>query len=221
MPTADKQSLLASVQMMADFFWGPTPEQSDDLLLSNYWQPFESILPDLDSSALRALESIKAFLSTFPGSQILFESLEEEYVRLFINDRQGLRTLLYASCHVELESGEKALLMGEPALEMQRRFQSKGLSLAEDIGEPPDHLSIELEYLYYLLDNGWASNNDQLIREATAFAAEGMLPWVQKMEQSLKCGENPGHFYPHLVFLLMALLRFIGTINTANHGMDI
>ena len=207
MPTADKQSLLASVQMITDFFWGPTPEQSDDLLLSNYWQPIETVLPSLDASAVKAFESIKACLASHFGGRTLYKNLEEEYVRLFINDRQGLSTLLYASCHVELESGEKALLMGEPALEMQRRFHSKGLSLAKDIGEPPDHLAIELEYLYFLLNKGWADNNDQLITEASSFAVDVMLPWIKKLENELGFQEAPGCFYPSLISLLIYLLR--------------
>jgi len=214
MPIADKQSLLASVQMMADFFWGPPPEQGDDLLLSNYWQPIETVLPSLDVSAVKAFESIKAGLASYADRRALYENLEEEYVRLFINDRQGLSTLPYASCHVELASGEKALLMGEPALEMRQRFQSKGLSTAEDIGEPPDHLSIELEYLYFLLNKGWADNDDQLLTEASSFAVEVMLPWLLKLEKELVVQKPPSRFYPPLVILLISILQLIGKIET-------
>jgi len=210
MPVADRQSLLASVQMMAEFFWGPTPEQGDDLLLSSFWQPIESVLPSQDASAVKAFESIKACLVTHSDGRTLYENLEEEYVRLFINDRQGLRTQLYASCHIELESGEKALLMGEPALEMQRRFRAKGLSIAEDIGEPPDHLSIELEYLYFLMDKGWADNEDRFITEASSFAADVMVPWLEKLEHGLTIHKTQGLFYPPLVTLLISILRLIG-----------
>jgi len=39
--------------------------------------------------------------------------------------------------------------MGESAGVMRQLFKSKKLSLADSINEPPDHLSIELEYLYF------------------------------------------------------------------------
>ncbi|MBA4395280.1 MAG: hypothetical protein C0407_17150 [Desulfobacca sp.] len=168
----------------------------------------------MDSSAVRAFEAIKVFLSAYSRGQTLYDSLEEEYIRLFISNRQGIPAPLYASCYVEGESSERAPLMGEPALAMQERFQSKGLSLGEDIGEPPDHLSIELEYLYFLLNIGWTNNDDQFITEASSFAADIMLPWVVKLEHGLAVEENPALFYPHLITLLGAFLRFIGTIES-------
>jgi TorA-specific chaperone len=97
---------------------------------------------------------------------------------------------------------------------MQRRFQSKGLSLAEDVGEPPDHLAIELEYLYFLLDKGWDDNDDRLITEASSFAAGVMIPWLVKLDQGITINEPPGRFYPSLVSLLISLLQFIGKIES-------
>ena len=41
-----------------------------------------------------------------------------------------------------------------------------------NIHEPPDHLAIELEYLCFLLSNGWQDQDGELIAEAGAFAAE-------------------------------------------------
>jgi len=210
----EKQALLLSVQMMTELFWGPTRKQCDVLLLTSQWDPVETMLPVLDSSAIQAVESIKAFLDSSANCQTLYESLEEEYVRFFINDRQGIRTPLYASCYAEPDSAERTPLMGESALAMQRRFQSKGLSLAEDVGEPPDHLAIELEYLYFLLDKGWDDNDDRLITEASSFAAGVMIPWLVKLDQGITINEPPGRFYPSLVSLLISLLQFIGKIES-------
>jgi TorA maturation chaperone TorD len=49
--------------------------------------------------------------------------------------------------------------MGEPAIDMKNRYESKGLSLSDEIHEPPDHISIEQEYLYFLLDKGWSDDD--------------------------------------------------------------
>ncbi len=54
--------------------------------------------------------------------------------------------------------------MGPPAVRMKKRFESSGLSLSDNMHEPPDHLSIELEYLYFLLEKGWSDNEGSLSR---------------------------------------------------------
>jgi TorA maturation chaperone TorD len=100
-------------------------------------------------------------------------------------------------------------MMGEPALDMKQRYLSKGLSLAEDIGEPPDHLSIELEYLYFLLEKGWAEKDDRLLEEASSFSSEIMLPWVSKLQERLAAMETESPFYPLTATLLCGILEFI------------
>jgi TorA maturation chaperone TorD len=71
-------------------------------------------------------------------------------VRLFISNRTGITAPLFHSCYA---SGD-GLLMGEPARMMREVLAAQGLDLAETVHEPPDHLSIELEYLYYLRERG-------------------------------------------------------------------
>jgi putative dimethyl sulfoxide reductase chaperone len=210
----EKQSLIYSVRLMSAFFWGPGLEFCQTLLQPSFWLPLEEILPRLDSQAVQAFDDLKAILNSFTSPQTLYEDLEEEYIRLFISDRQGIQTPLYASCYTEGYSAEKAPLMGEPALDMKKRLESIGLSLAEDIHEPPDHLSIELEYLYFLLNKGWADQNRIQIGEASAFAEDVLRPWVMKLHQGLAIGKTPGRFYPLLVTFLVVLLRFIGTIGS-------
>ncbi|NIQ90076.1 MAG: molecular chaperone TorD family protein, partial [Desulfobacterales bacterium] len=74
----------------------------------------------------------------------MYQHLEEGYVRLFISAKGGITAPLYESCY----EFEGAPLMGRAAAEMKERFETKDLSVADTIQEPPDHLSIELEYLY-------------------------------------------------------------------------
>ncbi|MBI5602900.1 MAG: molecular chaperone TorD family protein [Deltaproteobacteria bacterium] len=182
------------------------------MLQPSFWLPIEKVLFRLDSSSEVIFKEIKAVLNHFPTAPALFDGLEEEYVRLFISDRRGIRAPLYASCYGAINSAERAPLMGEPALAMQERFRSKGLSLADDIGEPPDHLSIELEYLYFLLERGWAEDDDLLLKEAGQFASEIMLPWVGQLRQRLEAIETENPFYPLITTLLSAFLKMIGEI---------
>jgi TorA-specific chaperone len=98
--------------------------------------------------------------------------------------------------------------MGEPAAMMTKRLQSKKLSLADTLHEPPDHLSIELEYLYFLLQKGWAEDDRMLIAEAAEFAGESMLPWVGTFRDKLTAAA-PSPFYPMMAALLLCLLRCV------------
>jgi TorA maturation chaperone TorD len=102
--------------------------------------------------------------------------------------------------------------MGEPAIDMKNRYESKGLSLSDEIHEPPDHISIELEYLYFLLDKGWSDDDQELIREASAFAADVMLPWVSKFQIRL-AAEKKCRFYPLIATMLTTILEIIAAFN--------
>jgi TorA-specific chaperone len=210
----EKQALLEGFRKLSDIFWGPDPQKCSEILSGSFWIPFEKIIPHMDLPSAAVLEKIKRWVKTFPDAEALWADLEETYVRLFISDRQGIRTPLYASCYEGETPSETRPLMGEPALARQLRYLSKGLSLAEDIGEPPDHLSIELEYLYFLLEKGWAEKNDLLLEEASFFASEIMLPWVLKFEHKLATVENENPFYPLTATLLVDFLKFIGVLLT-------
>lgn len=205
--------MLAVVERISQIFWGPSLEQCRNMVQTPFWLPIEKDLSRLDSSSAAVVKEIKATLSNFSSAQALFDGLEEEYVRLFISDRAGIRSPLYASCYADRDSDERAPLMGAPALAMQDRFRSKGVSLADDIREPPDHLSIELEYLYFLLRQGWADDDPQLVDEASSFASDIMLPWILKLQHTLAEVETAGRFYPLITTLLCQILILTGGLN--------
>jgi TorA-specific chaperone len=126
-------------------------------------------------------------------------------VRLFISAKGGITAPLYESCY----EFEGAPLMGRAEIEMKERFEAKGLSVTDTIQQPPDHLSIELEYLYFLLDKGWRDKDGALVAEAAKFASQTMLPWILQLEERL-ASERQCLFYPHMVSILEAILRTIG-----------
>jgi TorA maturation chaperone TorD len=208
----EKQSILEAVRIMSEFFWGPAPEMCQNLLQAHIWKPIEEILPRLDLPGTHPLDTVQTFLDSFSNAQALYDVLEEEYVRLFISNHQGVLYPLYASCYSETNPFETSPLMGEAALEMRERLKSAGLALADSIGEPPDHLAIELEYLYFLLSKGWGNPDPRLIEEAGSFVMTHMIPWVSKLHQGLTEGSFEGRFYPILTTLLVDLLRSIETL---------
>ena len=153
--------------------------------------------------------AIEEAFQNFSDADALFQNLEAEYVRLFISHRDGIAAPLYESCYVGVAAGETASLMGAPAVMMKKRLQASGLSLGEGISEPPDHIAIELEYLYFLLQKGWTEGRPSLFNEAVSFAADTMLPWVSKFRDRL-AGQSEFRFYFWMASMVTASLGFIG-----------
>jgi TorA-specific chaperone len=94
---------------------------------------------------------------------------------------------------------------------MKRCLEAKGLAIDMRLSEPPDHLSIELEYLYFLLEKGLIDSNRAIVAEADSFATKIMLPWVTKFHDRL-VAEKKYRFYPHISSILCATLKSIGRL---------
>jgi len=207
----NQAALLEGVALLSRFYWGPTAEGSRDILQGIYLRPFEALKLIVDYKPPGILDELKAINTSFSDEDEVFQCLEQTYVRLFINSRDGITAPLYASCY-EAGSGPggDAPLMGPPAVLMKERFESKGLSLGDHIHEPPDHLAIELEYLYFLLERGWSGDDAALKDEAVSFVVEIILPWVIKFQERLVAVETECRFYQLTTAILGAVLRFVG-----------
>ncbi len=206
-------NLLEGVAALSHIFWGPEPENIREILQGTYLRPFEALKPIVNYEPPGIITELRAIHTRFTDEDAIFQFLEQAYVRLFINGREGIAAPLYASCYVAGKTpGENAPLMGPPAVIMKKRFESKKLSLSDNMHEPSDHLSIELEYLYFLLEKGWSDNERELIAEAASFASDIMLPWVIKFQERLVAMETECRFYQLISAILCAILQFIGRL---------
>ncbi|WP_432738276.1 TorD/DmsD family molecular chaperone [Maridesulfovibrio sp. FT414] len=167
----------------------------------------EDALPALATLSAESLQSLSVPVSALAGScpaetDNFCSQLETEYVRLFINSREGVVAPLYESCY----GPGFARTMGEPALAMRRLLEEAGLTPSGNMdSEPPDHLCIELEYLYVHLVQGWGSSDEESLRSARAFAGE-MLVWTGKFRDKLASG-GAMKFYVQAAALLVAVLE--------------
>jgi len=202
-------ALLDGVAALARFFWGPDPESSREILQGSFLSPFDDLEHRVGYEPPNLLADLRDIINSFADTDTIFQYLEEAYVRLFINSRDGITAPLYASCYIDDNaSGENAPLMGPPSDLMKKRFESKGLSLSESMHEPPDHLSIELEYLYFLLKKGWSDNDPALLSEAVSFAGEAMLPWVTILRERI-AAEKHCRFYPLITTVVVSILAYL------------
>ena len=101
--------------------------------------------------------------------------------------------------------------MGDSALAMADRLEVAGLELSLGSNEPLDHLTLELEYLYFLLSTGWVQDNARLVEEAANFAKNVMLPWVGRFREKLAAAD-PHPAYLHFADLVLIVLGDISEL---------
>jgi len=194
--------LLNTIELLAAVFRGPDADGWAALL--------ESGLPALCRLSLKRLGHLTATLHKLQDAvsasdrRELIDALQTEYVRLFVAGQGGVVAPPYESCH---QVG-KATMMTDVTLAMRQRLDDAGLEIALDSNEPPDHIALELEYLYHLFATAWADGNGELEAEARSFAAGTMLPWVSRFREMLMQGE-PHPVFPCSADLAVTLLEAV------------
>ncbi len=188
--------LLDGIEFLVRVFRGPVTEWCPDMISLGACQLAESC-PDSLSGLKQTLMSIACMVPESEASEQWCAEQEIHYVRLFINAKDGIPAPPYESCHV---AGGEAV-MGEPAVRMRQRLEREGLEPVGDSNEPPDHLCIELEYLYYLFSNARFS-------DASAFARDVMLPWTRVFAQAVS-GAEPDSLYDKSCTVLGMVLEAV------------
>ncbi|WP_031483236.1 TorD/DmsD family molecular chaperone [Maridesulfovibrio frigidus] len=167
--------------------------------------PSENAVQPLTKLATAILDSIDNSCS----QEEICVRLETDYVNLFINNIRGITAPLYESCY---EPGS-ARIMREPALAMRDKLEQYGLKPSGILAtEPPDHLCIELEYLFVLLIQAWGSNDSSAEIKALKFGQE-MLLWTKLFREKLgsSSSTNSEKFYTLSAdFLIGVLNKIIG-----------
>jgi TorA maturation chaperone TorD len=202
-------ALLTGIQRLCRIFWGPSEASCRQMLEPSFFQPFEAIGSRTKARWAADLSDVQGLLEGFCDPASLFAYLEQGYVRLFVNAKDGIAAPLYASCY---EDGADPHLMGDAAVRMHNTLMELGISISADVGEPPDHLSIELEVLYYLLNQGGGPDHRSSLTKAADFAGESMIPWItmfyHRLVDDVHC-----RFYPLMAAVLLGVLDEVANMN--------
>jgi DMSO reductase family type II enzyme chaperone len=109
------------------------------------------------------------------------ESFQAEYVRLFVNSREGVSAPPHASFYTE------GSLFGQAAQEALTHYRRFGITPDASENEPPDHICYELEFLSFLcaieqeaLDQGRQEDADGLRKAQADFLVNHLLPWANR-----------------------------------------
>jgi putative dimethyl sulfoxide reductase chaperone len=181
-PAVEVETLSDLLAFFCELFWGPTPDSCPYFLEAAPKQDPDSteVMPNLASG----LSSLAALCAEVDDPQAFHLALESAYVALFINARGSVPAPLYASCHTEGDT-----FMGDAASRMKQRLSETGLSSTVQ-GEPPDHLAIQLEYLFFLLQETLGRESAERNRQAASFAQDELLPWVGLLRDKVRDAED-------------------------------
>jgi len=109
-----------------------------------------------------------------------FEALKVDYAKLFVGPYQ-LLAAPYGS--VYLDDGRT--LMGDSTLDVINRYREEGLDTAKNFSDAPDHITAELEFMYYLIfkEIEAFSNSDiataiGFIQKQKCFLESHLLAWI-------------------------------------------
>ena len=205
---------LAVLKTLCRIFWGPDLELCQDIMNGKFVKLLQDSSDSFNIDLSGAVRASVRLAGEYEDAEALCADLSEGYIALFISDIQGTPAPLYQSCYLASDSR----LMGPPAADMRNRIERHGLSISLPGNEPADHLCIELEYLYYLLNKGWSESSGNDVQEAVRFAGDAMAGWVSLFYERIAAdGRFP--FYAIAAQLLCSIVRNLSesmdyTVNT-------
>ncbi len=155
--------------------------------LANFYRlPEKSTLADLNtlSAQLSNLNSDAASYISSMQSELNqsceLEILRIEYARLFVGPF-SLPAPPYGSVYMENERK----VMGDSSMDAKRIYQSFGLDMSNSIKEVPDHVSVELEFMFFLIykeiesiQSNASEQAQELIYHQKSFLSDHLNMWI-------------------------------------------
>ncbi|MCZ7362058.1 MAG: molecular chaperone TorD family protein [Candidatus Methanoperedens sp.] len=110
-----------------------------------------------------------------------YNTLAVEYTRLFINATPKVPCPPYESMYRE------NVIMGDSTMDVMDSFSRAGLKVTENFRDLPDHVAVELEFLYYLRNYGYTE-------EHVSFMKEHFSKWVPKFCEEVEKNDRIGFY---------------------------
>lgn len=143
------------------------------------------------------------------------EELAVEYARLFVGPF-GLKAPPYGS--VYLDGGHT--VMGPSTMETIRIYEEEGLARNEEFNELPDHIVVELEFMYFLiyreveaLQKGEQARAQEYQQKQEDFRIRFLDKWVPSFCGNMK-NETDNDFYSALADCLATLIMESASVLT-------
>ena len=178
-----------SFRLLAECYRLPSSELAD--CITDLEHNIATVCPE---AALHVQKMMDEFESTDT-----LEALTVDYARLFVGPYELLAPP-YGSVYLD---GERQI-MGESTLEARNKYREEGLDTSTDFRDPPDHITAELEFMYFLIlkETEAIGNSDiettvRFIEKQRAFLREHLGAWVFDFADNTEKNAETG-FYKNL-----------------------
>lgn len=173
--------------------------ESYKLLSQCFIEPTENFLNELRSKKEDENQYIATLAKVVPNNSDLQEMIVE-YAKLFVGPFKVL-VPLYGSVYLDTTKQ----LSGPSTFEVAKWYKEEGLTL--ELNDIEDHISIELEFLYFLVVQEIACDNSEkaeLCKKQKMFI-ENFLPWIPALSDTLNDNTNKT-FYKTLAEVVKCFL---------------
>ncbi len=158
--------------------------------------------------ALAALNSTQAVNAKSMGEYFRESSVEElriDYTRLFLGPF-GIRSKPYGSVYLDGNN----VVMGKSTMALLNLYRDGGFHVADNFSEMPDHVAVELEFLYLLNirlaeDHIEVTKRDQLSGLERSLLMEHLGRWIVPFAQAMQSGAGTD-FYRKLAELTQSFI---------------
>jgi len=189
------QARASVYRLLSTLYYEPNEEFSP--LLGN----LESWLNEFDSQLVPLVRGMREDLNGGEGGTEDMTGLLVDYAKLFVGPFDLLAPP-YGS--VYLDEGRR--VMGDSTMDVCAQYQRAGLEVAAGFKEAPDHITVELEFMYYLIHKH-LHTDDALYRELQAtFLCEHLGSWVEPFTKAMEENASRG-FYRNLAHLTRLFIK--------------
>ncbi len=186
-------------RFLAACYYEPTEDYREERLFDSLLAAAGQIHPGLAGHA-------RQLAAEFAGQDL--QTLLIDYTRLFLGPVQAL-AMPYGS---RWQTGEAAL-MQESTVAVLDIYQEGGFEVGEDFHDLPDHVAVELEFLYLLIfnQNEAHRSGEQNVLSANQalerrFLREHLGAWIDSFTEAVESGAETA-FYRELAALTRQFVR--------------
>ncbi len=159
-----------------------------------------STIFDTFSNLSPKFETLVNTLVTRLEHENTLKDLQIEYSRLFVGPYQ-VEAAPFSSVYLD----PQGLVMGESTIDAIEYYVDAGLNPNDDNKEPPDHISTELEFMYYLIFNSVVKNDTSKETISKKFLTNHLSKWTGEFAKKL-LKKSKDDFYSNLGTLLNSFI---------------
>lgn len=214
--------------ILALCFYEPTAKLIHYLISNNLVDDFRQYFEVLDIEGIENdLNAMKGFdqdhQKNDPDS--IWRLCNAEYMRLFVGPGCPPCPPYESVYRADVPVERRGLLMGDAAVEVLKKYVKAGLNIAPDHNDLPDHISTELEFMYFLCKEelaAWETGDYEKWKKwlimQEEFLTEHLNVWVPSFSKEVEKASND-RFYLGAVSLCRTHIRQDVRVTSRINGM--